>query len=52
MKNMDFLETLGHKDFMITFSFLFIVATVIIWCLTSAIMGPLNHISCPLLSVF
>ncbi len=52
MKNVGFSKTMGGGDFMVTFSFLFVGATVIVWCLTSAVAGPLKHISCPLLSIF
>ena len=53
MKKIDSLfETLGGKDFVVIFSFLFISAAVVVWCLMSALIGPLEHLSCPLLSKF
>ena len=52
MEKNDFFEALGGLDYLIMFSFLFVSATVIAWCLTSALSGPLEHISCPLLSIF
>lgn len=52
MKNMGIIETLGGRDYMITFSFLAVISIVIVWCLASAILTPLLHLSCPLLSVF
>jgi len=52
MKTTDFFETMGGKDYMIAFSFLLVGASVIVWCLTSAVIGPLEHIACPLLSMF
>ena len=52
MKQMERIESLGGKDFIILFSFLFVSATVIVWCLASAFMGPLDHMTCPLLSIF
>ena len=48
----EFFGTMGGKDYMITFSFLLVGASVIVWCLTSALTGPLEHIACPLLSMF
>ena len=52
MEKNDFFEAIGGMEYMIIFSFLFVGATVIAWCLTSAVSGPLEHISCPLLSMF
>ena len=51
MKQMERIESLGGKDFIILFSFLFVSATVIVWCLALAFMGPLDHMTCPLLSI-
>jgi len=52
MKKNELFKTLGGKDFMVMFSFMFISATVVVWCLISALIGPLEHLSCPLLSKF
>jgi len=52
MKQTELLESLGGKDFTILFSFLFVSATVIVWCLALAVMSPLAHMTCPLLSMF
>lgn len=52
MKKTELLESLGGKDFTILFSFLFVSATVIAWCLALAVLEPLDHMTCPLLSMF
>lgn len=52
MKKNELFKTLGGKDFMVMFSFMFISAAVVVWCLISALIGPLEHLSCPLLSMF
>ena len=52
MKQAELIESIGGKDFAILFSFLFVSATVIAWCLASAVIGPLDHMTCPLLSIF
>jgi hypothetical protein len=52
MKKTGIIETLDGMDFMIIFSLLFVSAIVIVWCLTSAVAGPFEHLSCPLLSIF
>lgn len=52
MKQSELLGSLGGKDFTILFSFLFVGATVIVWCLALAVTGPLDHMTCPLLSIF
>jgi len=51
MKQMELIESLGGKDFTVIFSFLFVSATVIVWCLAFAFIGPLDHMTCPLLSI-
>lgn len=51
-KNNTLFEPLGGKDFVVIFSFLFISAAVVVWCLTSALIGPLEHMYYPLLSMF
>jgi len=52
MKQAERLESHGDKEFTILFSFLFVGATVIVWCLALAVTGPLDHMTCPLLSIF
>ena len=52
MKQAELLESLGDKDFTILFSFLFVSTSVIVWCLALAVTGPLDHMTCPLLSIF
>ena len=52
MKKNELFKTLGGKDFIIIFSFMFISASVVVWCLMSALTGPFEHMSCPLLSMF
>jgi hypothetical protein len=45
------IQILGGKDFVAVFSFMFLSAAVVIWCLTSALIDPLEHMSCRLLPV-
>ena len=52
MKQTELLNSLGGKDFTILFYFLFISTAVIIWCLALAVIGPLDHMTCPILSIF
>lgn len=52
MKKTEIIETLGGRDFLIIISLLAVSSIVIVWCLTSAMLGPLEHLSCPLFSVF
>lgn len=52
MKQTELSENLGGKDFTILFSLLFVSATVIVWCLALAVMSPIDHMTCPLLSMF
>ena len=43
------IEILGGKDFVAVFSFMFLSAAVVVWCLTSTLIDPLEHMSCNLL---
>jgi len=52
MKQMELIESLGGKDFTFLFYFLFVSATVVVWCLALAFIGPLDHMTCPLFSIF
>jgi hypothetical protein len=52
MGKKELIETLGGADYLIPFSMLFVGASVIAWCLSSAFMGPFDHLSCPLLYRF
>ena len=52
MGQKELIKTLGGTDYLIPFSMLIVGASVIAWCLASAFMGPLDHLSCPLLSRF
>jgi hypothetical protein len=51
MKKNKLIKALGGKDFVAAFSFLFLSAAAVVWCLTSALIGPLEHLSCNLLPV-
>ena len=39
------IEISGGKDFVAVFSFMFLSTAVVVWCLTSALIDPLEHMS-------
>lgn len=43
------IEMLGGKDFVAVCSFMLLSAAVVFWCLASALIDPLEHMSCNLL---
>jgi hypothetical protein len=49
MNNNKLLENLGGKDFVAIFSLMFLSTALVVWCLTSALIDPLGHMSCNLL---
>jgi hypothetical protein len=52
MQPVGLLESLGGRDYVILFSLLSVSAAVVFWCLASAFTGPIEHLTCPLLSLF
>lgn len=40
----------GGREFYVWFALLFACSMLIVWCLSTAIMSPIDHLSCHLLS--
>ena len=43
------IEILGGKEFVAVFSLMFLSSAIVVWCLTSALIDPIGHMSCHLL---
>jgi hypothetical protein len=52
MRQQTLLAIFGGWDFLIWSSFLFASSMIIVWCLATAMLKPIEHLTCPLLSMF